>query len=124
MMARWLRLFAVAVLVIALGLAAAYAARRFGSGEGGTVQVTGTIEARQVDVSAKIAGRISSLLVNAGQPVTNGEVIALLDFTDLEAEARRAEAALRTAEAPLHDLEAGARVYEINEARAQVARAE
>ncbi|PYM07815.1 MAG: hemolysin secretion protein D [Candidatus Rokuibacteriota bacterium] len=124
MMARWLRLLAVAALVVALGLAAAYAARRFGPAGDGTVQVTGTIEARQVDVSAKIAGRISSLLVNAGQAVTKGEIIALLDFTDLEAEARRAEAALRTAEAQLKDLEAGARVYEINEARAQVARAE
>src|SRR5437773_1023569 len=120
MMARWLRLLAVAALVVALGLAAAYAARRFGPAGDGTVQVTGTLEARQVDVSAKIAGRISSLLVNAGQAVTKGEIIALLDFPDLEAEARLAEAALRTAEAQLKALGAGPRVQEFAAARADL----
>ncbi len=123
-MARWSRFLAIAVLVVALGLAAAWASRRFGAGDDGGIQVTGTIEALQVDVSAKIGGRISALRVDAGQPVTKGQVLALLDTAELEAEARRAAAAVRTAEAQLKDLQAGARVYEVNEARAQVARAQ
>lgn len=119
-----MRLAALAVLVVAVGLAGAWASRRFLGGPDGEIQVTGTIEALQVDVSAKITGRITALLVDAGQAVTKGQVLARLDVTELEAGARRAEAALRTAEAQLRDLQAGARVWEVNEARAQVARAQ
>jgi HlyD family secretion protein len=119
-----LRLLAVAVVVVVLGLAGAWASRRLVGGGDAEIQVTGTIEALQVDVSAKITGRISALLVDAGQPVTKGQVLARLDVAELEADARRVEAALKTAEAQLKDLQAGARVWEVNEARAQVARAQ
>jgi len=123
-MARSLRLAVLAGLVVAAGLAAAYASRRLGSGASSGVQVTGTIEALQVDVSSKISGRIRDLLVQPGQPVRRDQVLARLDTAELEAEMRRAEAALRVAEAALRDLQAGARVHEINEARAQLAHAQ
>jgi membrane fusion protein YbhG len=121
-MAHWSRPIVIAALVVVLGLATVYAARRFGGG-GAPIQVTGTIEALQVDVSAKIGGRISQLLVTDGSPVTAGQVVAVLDTTDLAAEQRRAEAAVVTAEAQLRDLVAGARVWEVNGARAEVERA-
>ena len=50
----------VVTLLLVLGLAYAYGGRLFASGNGKPlVSVTGTIEAIQVDVSAKIAGRIA-----------------------------------------------------------------
>lgn len=122
-MARRVRLVAIAAVAVGLGLAASYASRRLSGGRDGPIQVTGTIEALQVDVSAKIAGRISRLLINDGSPVVRGQVLALLDTSDLEAETRRAEATVRTAAARLRDLRAGARVYEIDAARAEVAQA-
>ena len=49
----------VLTLLLVLGLAYAYGGRLLGSGNGKpAVSVTGTIEAIQVDVSARIAGRI------------------------------------------------------------------
>jgi len=89
-------------------------------GDTGAVGVTGTIEARQIDVSAKITGRIVELAVREGQTVTRGQLIARLDTGTQAADVRRAEAALRMAEAQLNDLQAGSRRQEIEQARANL----
>ena len=123
MTVRWLRIVGVTALLVVLGLAATWAARQFG-GDDHTLAVTGNIEATQVDVSAKITGRIVELGVREGQPVERGQLLVRLDTDELAAEVRRAEAAVRTAEAQLRDLRAGARPQEIQEAEAQAARAE
>jgi membrane fusion protein YbhG len=109
--------------VIVLGLAYAYGGRLFGAGSADSVSVTGAIEATQVDVSVKIAGRIIARLVNEGDRIAEGQVLIRLDPTELQAEVNRQEAALRTADATLRDLLAGARPEEISEARATAARA-
>jgi HlyD family secretion protein len=117
------RVAAVAALVAAPVLIAVWAVRGL-DGEARPLSLAGTIEATQVDVSAKLTGRIVELAVREGQPVERGQVIARLDTEELAAEARRAEAAIDTAQAQLRNLEAGARAEEIREAEAQVARAE
>ncbi len=110
-------------VVLVMGLAYAYGGRFFGNGARSVVSVAGTIEATQVDVSVKITGRILARLVNEGDRVTEGQVLVRLDGSELEADVRRQEAAVRTAEATLRDLLAGARPEEIKEARATAARA-
>ena len=110
-------------VVLVLGMAYAYGGRFLGTETLPGVSVTGTIEATQVDVSVKIAGRITARLVNEGDRVTRGQVLVRLDDSELAAEVRRQEAAVRTAEATQRDLIAGARPEEIKEARATVARA-
>ena len=55
-MGRGLKFATAAVLVVAAGLAATWTVRRIPS-ESRALAVTGTIEATQVDVSAKITGR-------------------------------------------------------------------
>ena len=115
---------AVVLAVVALlGLAYAYGDRLRGLGPRQTLSLTGTIEATQIDVSVKITGRIVARLVNEGEAVTRGQLLVRLDPSELGAEVERQEAAVRTAEATLRDLLAGARPEEVREARATVARA-
>ena len=109
------------VVLLVVGLAYAYGGRLLGPGSGRpAVSVTGTIEAIQVDVSAKIAGRIAARPVNEGDRVTVGQLLVRLDDSEQAAEVRRQEAAVRTAESTLRDLEAGARAEELEDARAAV----
>jgi HlyD family secretion protein len=109
----------VLTVLLVLGLAYAYGGRLFGTGNGRpVVSVTGTIEAIQVDVSARIAGRITERPVNEGDRVVAGQVLVRLDEAELAAEVRRQEAAVRTAQSTLNDLVAGARHEEMEDARA------
>jgi len=57
----------------------------------------GRIEAVEIDVATKIAGRISEILVNEGEFVAAGQVLARMDTAVLEAQLREAEAQLRRA---------------------------
>lgn len=85
----------------------------------------GTVEAKVVvQVGARIAGRLTAVLVDQGDTVQAGQVLARLDDAQLAAELRRAEAAVDTVAAQLADLEAGTRHEEIDEARAGVVRAQ
>jgi HlyD family secretion protein len=112
----------IALLVIA-GVAYGYNDRLFGNGRAPGVSVTGTIEATQVDVSVKIAGRIVARLVDEGDAIAKGQLLARLDDSELVADVQRQHAVVRTADATLRDLLRGARSEEIQEARAVVARA-
>jgi HlyD family secretion protein len=116
-MTRSLKLGGTGALVLLLVLAATWTVRRL-DGDDRTVAVTGTIEALQVDVSAKITARIAERTVTESQPVERGQLLVRLVDDEAAAEVRRAEAALRTAQAQLSDLEAGARQQEIEQARA------
>jgi HlyD family secretion protein len=122
-MGRRPRLLAAGLALLAAGLGATWVVRHL-EGDPSTLAVTGVMEATQVDVAAKITGRIVELAVRQGQPVERGQLLARLEPAELTAEARRAAAAVRTAEAQLRDLEAGARAQEIDEAEARLARAE
>jgi HlyD family secretion protein len=123
MSSRAWKLAATAAVIVVVGLAAVWAARRFRE-EPGPLAVTGTIEAIQVDISPRITARIVERPVREGQPVERGQLLARLDDAQLAAELRRADATLRAAEAQLRDLRAGARAQEIQEAEATAARAQ
>lgn len=56
--------------------------------------LVGTIDANQVIVSPKIEGRIEKLLVDEGTEVKAGDLIAVLDSAELEAQKAAAEATL------------------------------
>jgi len=120
---RWAKRAAGLVLLIALSVAAAWGGRHLGGGTPKPVAVTGTIEATQVDVSVKITGRILQRLVKEGDRVTRGQVLVRLDDSELAADVRRQDAALRSAQATLRDLEKGARPQEIEDARAAISSA-
>jgi HlyD family secretion protein len=54
----------------------------------------GTVDSNQVIVSPQISGRLSKLLVEEGTPVKQGELIAIIDPAELEAEERAAAATI------------------------------
>lgn len=57
----------------------------------------GRIEATEIDISTKTAGRIQDILVNEGDFVEVGQVLAQMDTEQLEARRRQADAQLRRA---------------------------
>ena len=65
---------------------------------------TGSLEPRsQFVVSAKIAGRLKQLLVDVGDPVQRGQVVARLDDEEYVQQVRQAEADLQVAKASAQD---------------------
>ena len=63
----------------------------------GIVSGNGRIEATDIDIAAKIAGRIKEILVDEGDFVKAGQVLARMDTQVLEAQKREAAAQLRRA---------------------------
>ncbi|MBW9114100.1 HlyD family efflux transporter periplasmic adaptor subunit [Rhizobium cauense] len=63
----------------------------------GIASGNGRIEATEIDISTKTAGRIQEILVNEGAFVKAGEVLARMDTEQLDASLRQAEAQLRRA---------------------------
>lgn len=64
----------------------------------GFARGNGRIEGVEIDVSTKIAGRIAEILVNEGDMVAEGQVVARMDTATLEAQLREARAQLQRAE--------------------------
>jgi HlyD family secretion protein len=58
----------------------------------------GRIEATEIDIASKTAGRITAILVNDGDVVEAGQVVARMDTQTLEAELRQAQAQVRQAQ--------------------------
>ncbi|MGB6745621.1 MAG: efflux RND transporter periplasmic adaptor subunit [Terracidiphilus sp.] len=58
----------------------------------GALQLIGTVDANEVVVSSKIPGRIQTLTVEEGETVKAGQLIAVIESQDLDAELAAAEA--------------------------------
>jgi HlyD family secretion protein len=58
----------------------------------------GTVDANQVIVSAQVEGRIQKLLVDEGTPVKAGDLIAVLDSSELQAQESAAAATMSSLE--------------------------
>ena len=66
----------------------------FSTPGGNDLVLVGTVDSNQIVVSPQIGGRISKLLVEEGTPVKQGDLIALLDPAELEAQERAAAATI------------------------------
>ena len=65
---------------------------RRGAMPDGIVKSNGRVEATQVDVAAKYAGRLATLTVNEGDEVTAGQTVATISAPETEAQLRAAQA--------------------------------
>jgi HlyD family secretion protein len=72
----------------------------------GIVKSNGRIEATQVDVSSKYAGRLAEVTVEEGSSVTQGQVIAKLTSPEYDAQLRSAKANVQKANDALASAEA------------------
>ncbi|RME73470.1 MAG: HlyD family efflux transporter periplasmic adaptor subunit [Verrucomicrobia bacterium] len=114
------------ILVFGVAASALFAA---GCGRGGaatdeTIRISGNIEAVDVRLAFKQPGHLLERLVDEGQSVSAGAVVARLDAAEWRHEVALRRAELSAAEARLAELEAGARPQEIAAAAAAVASAE
>ena len=82
-------------------------------------RASGYVEATEVRVAAEVGGRILELLVEEGKRVAAGDLIARLDSADVEIAIRRAQAERDQAIAQLRLVQAGPRVEDVRQARAQ-----
>lgn len=81
---------------------------------------SGTIECTQVRLAPEVSGRITSLLIQEGSPITNGQIVATLDPVTYQLRRDEARAALAQAQAQRDLMLAGSRDEDIQRARAQV----
>lgn len=66
----------------------------------------GRIEADQIDIATRSAGRVAEIRVNEGDLVQKGDVLAVMDTRELEAQMARAEADTRRAESQVEEVRA------------------
>jgi len=83
----------------------------------------GQIDARYIDVSPKILGRVAKLEVREGDEVQPGMPLVLLDSPEVQAKVSQAQSALAAASARQQLLDTGTRREEIRTARATWERA-
>ncbi|MGD1853833.1 MAG: HlyD family secretion protein [Leptolyngbyaceae cyanobacterium] len=96
------------------------------------INASGEVEAfRTVNLSPKNSGIVSELLVEQGDSVAQGQVVARMDIDDLNAQLRQSQASLSEAEAQLEDLLQGTErpqlaqaVSNVEAVRAQLVEAE
>ncbi|NMM46669.1 HlyD family efflux transporter periplasmic adaptor subunit [Rhodospirillaceae bacterium KN72] len=88
----------------------------------GFAKSNGRIEAVEIDIAAKTAGRVSDVLVDEGDFITAGQDLAQIDIAVLSAELRQAQAELKRAEIDIDTTRSlvDQRDEELNAARAIV----
>jgi HlyD family secretion protein len=92
--------------------------------DGGNLVLQGNVEVRQVNLAFKVGGRITTMLVDEGAAVTEGERLAVLEKVYFEDSLAQAEAQRQQTAATVAKMEAGNRREEIAQAEALVAERE
>lgn len=100
--ARVKRYLTVGVVLVALGLAGGagyflWKQRTASALPDGIISTNGRVEATQIDIATKIAGRVIEIGPREGDFLAAGSIVARLDQAELEAQLRQAEAEARRA---------------------------
>ncbi len=82
----------------------------------GFARGNGRIEADLIDISPRLAGRVAEIRVQEGDQVQPGDVLAVMDTTELNSQLMRAAAAIASAESSV-----GVAVAQVTEAEAKLA---
>ncbi len=101
--------------------AAALAAACRKGGDPGIVLLNGRLEAPEVDLAPKVAGRVVEVKVREGDRVKAGDLVARLDLGETALAVERDRRGLAASQAHYEDLQAGSRTAEIAQAEADVA---
>lgn len=80
----------------------------------------GTIEADEIEIGAQRSARLARYAVEEGQPVKAGDVIAVLDTSELAAQLIQAQGTAEAASSKLQELVRGTRKEQVKQASARV----
>ncbi|HEV2100572.1 MAG TPA: HlyD family efflux transporter periplasmic adaptor subunit [Stellaceae bacterium] len=72
----------------------------------GIASGNGRLEADEIDIDTKFAGRIAALFADEGDMVRAGQLVAVMDTRDLEASLRKAQAVVSQAQRTLDEAQA------------------
>lgn len=108
------------VTIVAAGGGAAWTFLNKRGADQNTLVLQGNIDVRQVSLSFKTAGRLTTMAVEEGDAVAAGQIIATLDKSYFEDDVRQVRARVETQKAIVAKLENGSRPEEIAQARANV----
>jgi HlyD family secretion protein len=81
------------------------------------LEITGSIEVKETDVNVKVPGKVLAIMVEEGQAVKAGEVIAKLEADNIEAKADLTNAMLTAATAQYQKAKNGARPQQLEQAK-------
>jgi len=99
---RWTKRVIVLLLLIVAGIGGDYLWRQSQTHLPPSIfSGNGRIEADEIDIDTKYAGRIAKLLVDEGDMVTADQVLAVMDTRDLEASLKKAEAVVQQSQQAL-----------------------
>jgi len=113
---RWAGVLAAAVLLTAC--------QWQGDAGDGAIDLSGTMDAREVALAFQVGGRLQTLHVDEGDKVQAGQTVAELDPADYQLAQQRVEAEAESARMALAALEAGTRPQELLVAESTVAQAQ
>jgi HlyD family secretion protein len=99
---KWVIILALLILAVGVALYGFFQNRQDGAS---IISVSGNIEATTVDVSFKIPGKIDKILVEEGDLLKEGQLIATLEHKDLLAQKARAEATLESTQSRIPALQ-------------------
>ena len=74
----------------------------------------GMLETTEVNVSSEISGRVNSILIEKGNTVKKGQVLATLEPDILDAKKGQAEGMVKAASSLIEKAKTGARIEEVN----------
>jgi HlyD family secretion protein len=120
---RMIGLIVLAVVVIAVIFGIRWQKDRESGSANGTLKLYGTIDIRDASLAFPEQERIAQVLVEEGDRVKAGQVLARLKIERLEAQIREVHAQIAAQQETVKRLKAGSRAQEIEQARAQVAAA-
>ena len=104
-MKNWIKIAGAALVAIAVGYFV-WQSQRAPSLPNGIFETNGRIEADQVQIATKFAGRIADILAKEGDMVEAGQTLARMDTEELQAQLNVAEAQARRTEKALLETEA------------------
>lgn len=121
------RIFIIAGPLILLAIAVGFGLGRIGKNRDNSqnqLLLYGNVDLRQVDLAFNNSERIAEVLVQEGDRITRGQVLARLDTSRLKPQAAAAEAVVDAQQAAVEKLHRGSRPQEIAQAEATVAAAQ
>jgi HlyD family secretion protein len=120
-MKRFVRIIILVVLISAVILGVRWFLQAERNQSASELKIYGNIDIRKADLAFNEQERIAQVLVEEGDRVTTGQVLARLQTNRLEAQIRETEAKIAAQQEVVKRFEAGTRPQEIEQARAEVA---